>query len=76
MSFGVDYQFTEGQPSTAGYVWVIERAQGAPSRQSVRLAKQGTLPVLLPGWRPEDGPFRSHLEDPSGKRVSPSIEMR
>ena len=76
MSFSVDYQFAEGQPSPAGYVWVLQRAQGAPSRQPARLATQGNLTVLAPGWRPEDGPFRSHLEDPSGKRVSPSIEMR
>ena len=76
MSFSVDYQFTAGEPNAAGYVWVIERAQGAPARQPVRLARQGTLPALIPGWRPEEGPFRSHIEDPSGNRLSASIEMR
>ena len=76
MSFSVDYQFTAGEPSPAGYAWVIERAQGAPARQPVRLERQGTLTALLPGWRPEEGPFRSHLEDAGGNRLSASIEMR
>jgi len=26
-------------------------------------------------WKPEDGPFHSHLEDRKGNRVSESIEM-
>ena len=76
MSFSVDYQFTQGEPNTSGYVWVIQRAQGAPAKQPVRLARQGNLPILIPGWRPEEGPFQSHIEDRSGNRLSPSIDLR
>ena len=31
--------------------------------------------VLIQGWRPEDGPFKSHIEDAKGTRLSESIEM-
>ena len=31
--------------------------------------------TLIQGWRPEQGPFHSHLEDSKGDRVSESIEM-
>jgi hypothetical protein len=76
MSFSVDYEFTDGVPSASGYVWVIERAHGKPLRQPVKLSKQGNLPILLNGWRPEDGPFQIHMEDLGGKRLSASIELR
>ena len=76
MSFSVDYEFTQGKPSSSGYVWVIERTHGVPARQSVQLAKQGNLPILIQGWRPEDGPFQTYMEDRSGNRLSALIELR
>ena len=76
MSFSVDYEFVAGQPSPEGYVWVIQRAHGAPVKQQVRLKDKGNLPILVPGWRPEDGPFKSHIEDRKGHPVSESIELR
>jgi hypothetical protein len=77
MMFSVDYEFTQGTPdSQQGYVWVIERTHGAAARQRVRLATKGTLQTPIQKWRPEDGPFNSHLEDRKGNRVSESIEMK
>lgn len=75
MSFGAHYQFKEGQPAAGKYVWVIERANGAVSKHEVSLAKEGMLAVVVPGWKPDDGPFKSHLEDRGGNRVSETIEM-
>ena len=77
MSFSVDYKFTAGEPNpTSPYVWVIQRAKGAPARVGVRLGQKGTLPILIGGWRPEQGPFQSHIEDASGNRLSRSISLR
>jgi hypothetical protein len=76
MSFSVDYEFTEGQPDLGGYVWVIERARGASIKQKAQLSNRGNLTALAPGWRPEDGPFKSHIEDLKGGRRSESIEMQ
>ena len=77
MSFSVDYKFTAGEPNpTSPYVWVIQRAKGGPARVGVRLGQKGTLPVLIGGWRPEQGPFQSHIEDASGNRLSRSISLR
>jgi len=75
MSFSVDYEFVQGDPSAEGYAWVIERAHGGPARQQVRLSGKGTLQVLIPGWRPENGPFQMHIEDRKGNRLSESIEL-
>jgi hypothetical protein len=76
MLFSVDYEVTQGQPATSGYVWVIERAHGQPTKVEAKLAAKGTLQGgMVVGWRPEDGPFHSHLEDRKGNRVSESIEM-
>jgi len=75
MSFSVDYEVIAGEPDPKGYIWVIERAKGPPLRQPVRLAKKGNLPILVPGWRPEDGPFHTYFEDQAGRRVSPTIEL-
>ncbi|MFZ1935287.1 MAG: hypothetical protein WAU84_16325, partial [Thermoguttaceae bacterium] len=76
MMFSVDYEFAQGEPNTAGYIWVIERAHGAVAKLQVKLTAKGTLETALTtNWRPEDGPFHSHLEDRKGNRVSESIEM-
>jgi hypothetical protein len=81
MSFSVDYQFTQGGPGpTAKYVWVVERSQGGPYQQPVQLNGKGTLQTLVPGWRPGEGPFRSHIAEISDEealgKVSGSIELR
>jgi hypothetical protein len=76
MSFSVDYEFTQGEPVSSGYIWVIERAHGDPARQPVQLVRQGNLPILIQGWRPEDGPFQTRIEDRSGNRLSAVIELR
>jgi hypothetical protein len=77
MGFSVDYQFTAGQPEpNAQYFWVIERAQGAPSRQPVRLSTQGTLQGFVSGFLPEHGPFQAHLEDARGNRLSANESLR
>lgn len=76
LNFSVDYQFVEGEPGTSDYFLVIDRASGPPATEFVRLGREGTLPVSLPGWTLEEGPFRSHLEDQDGHRVSDSIRMR
>ncbi len=77
MGFSVDYQFTAGQPEpNAQYFWIIERTQGAPARQAVRLNAQGTLQGFLGDFRPEHGPFQAHLEDARGNRLSASETLR
>ena len=76
MSFSVDYEFAQGEPGSEGHVWVIERAHGAAAKQKVKLSQKDNLMVLIQGWQPEDGPFKSHIEDTGGRRLSESIEMR
>jgi len=77
MSFSVDYQFVGGQPDpNAAYAWVIERSQGAPSRQSVKLSPRGTLQGFVAEFRPEQGPFQTYIEDGRGTRVSPTVPLR
>jgi hypothetical protein len=84
MSFSVEY---DAPPSTANskslasksnppdYIWVIERAHGAPFKQAVHLSGQNTLVVLINGWRPTEAPFTTHIEDRSGHRLSASIDL-
>jgi hypothetical protein len=75
MSFSVDYEL-QGAPGTTPYVWVIDRGQGVSAKRPVRLTKkQGNLIILIPGWRPTDGPFQTHLEDKTGKQLSASVEL-
>lgn len=76
MTFSVDYEFTHGEPNSSAYVWVIERAHGAPAKKSVQLTKEGNLASVIKGWHPEDGPFRTHIEDPSGHTLSARIELQ
>ena len=76
MMFSVEYEFVLGEPNPkAGYVWVIEQAKGAPAKLAFPLKKKGTLNTAIFHWRPENKPFRSHIEDRDGKRLSASIEM-
>ena len=77
MMFSVEYEFVLGEPNPkTGYVWVIEREKGATAKLAVPLKKKGTLNAAVQRWRPENGPFRSHIEDRDGKRLSASIDMR
>jgi len=77
MMFSVKYEFVAGGPDPkTQYVWVIERAKGDPARITVALQNNGELNTGITGWRPEHGPFHSHIEDPEGKRLSDSIDMR
>ena len=76
MMFSVDYEVAQGEPSTSGYIWVIERAHGNAGKVEVKLTPKGTLRAgMTVKWKPEDGPFYSHLEDRKGNRMSESIEM-
>jgi hypothetical protein len=76
MTFSVDYEFTHGGPGSSGQVWVIERARGAAAKKPVQLARDGNLAIVVKGWRPEDGPFHTYIEDQSGRKLSPRIELR
>lgn len=81
MSFSVDYQFLEGRPNSSNrYLWVMEGRGGKSQRQPVQLSPQGNLLLIVPGFRPEDGPFSSHIVEltPGGsqRRMSRSISMR
>lgn len=78
MGFSVDYRFTGGHPNPSShYVWVIEPSKGEPVRREVKLKDEGTLPpMFVPGLRPENGPFRTHVEDGYGNRLSASLPLR
>jgi hypothetical protein len=77
MGFSVDYEFTAEEPNPAApYVWVIEPGKGPPVKFIVRLKGKGNLSMFVPKWRPENGPFQTHIEDPGGRRLSASIPLR
>lgn len=76
MGFSVDYQFRGGELPSGAFIWVIEGAQGRQYRVAVKLESRGNLMLVVPGWRPEDGPFRCRLEDQSGRPISPTVDMR
>ena len=77
MGFSVDYQFIQGQPQPSeSFFWVIERSQGAPIKGQVKLKPKDTLYRLISAWRPEQGPFRTYIEDSSGRRVSETVDLR
>ena len=62
MSFSVDYTLRERPAgSSVQYFWVIERTTGSPISIPVQLKARGNLVRLLPGWRPEHGPFRGYI---------------
>ena len=57
------------------------QAVGDPLELPVKLKKkQDTLQTLVPQWRPNIGPFKSHIvevaEDGSQKTISPSLALR
>lgn len=64
MSFSVDYEFVNGQPSTGSkYRWVIKGSGDRGGALDVKLQKSGNLAVLINGWRPGEGPYESWLEE-------------
>jgi hypothetical protein len=76
MTFSVDYEFTQGEPSPAGYVWVIKRAHGDPLKKPVQLRREGNLAAVVTGWRPREGPFQAYIVDQSGNRQSATIDLQ
>ncbi len=40
------------------------------ARIPVRLDREGTLYTFIQGWRPEEEPFQTHIEDSRGQRLS------
>jgi hypothetical protein len=66
MMFSVDYRFMEGRPNAeAKYAWVIQPAKGDPLEQEVKLKRAGNLQAIAPQWRPENGPFKSYIDEVS-----------
>ena len=77
MGFSVDYRFTSGQPDPAAdYMWVIQTGDGGKVAKPMRLESRGTLQDFVQQLRPENGPFRTHIEDQRGTRLSESLPMR
>jgi hypothetical protein len=77
MGFSVDYQFRGGTaPGGGSFFWLIEGSNGKQYRVAVKLDARGNLMLVIPGWRPEDGPFRCRLEDQSGRAISATVDMR
>ena len=77
MGFSVEYEFTRGGPNPSlRYVWVIEPTKGQPVKFMGPLKNRDTLQVFVQHWRPENGPFESHIEDANGNRLSRSISLR
>ena len=76
MGFSVDYEFTSGAPGSSPYVWVINASKGETKKQPVQLQARGTLQGFFPPWRPQNGPFSTHIEDAHGNRVSKSLPLR
>ncbi len=77
MTFSVDYEFLPGSSpaSQSRYVLVIQRPQGPPGRFPVELRAKDTL-MMITDWPPSDGPFRAHLEDSTGQRISDVVDLR
>jgi len=77
MGFSVDYRVKGAvPPAPSQYVWVIEGQAGKVYRLPVKLDSQGNLMLVVPEWRPEDGPFRCRIQDPMGQTLSPTVDMR
>jgi hypothetical protein len=77
MGFSVDYRVKGTSLSgQSPFVWVIEGQGGKIYRMPVKLESQGNLMLVVPEWRPEDGPFRCRIEDQRQRAVSPTVDMR
>lgn len=77
MGFSVDYRIKGAIPTgPSPFVWVIQGQGGKIYRLPVKLDSQGNLMLIVPEWRPEDGPFRCRIEDQTGRAISASVDMR
>jgi hypothetical protein len=82
MSFSVDYRFMDGKPDKEGhYLWVIQPAVGDSLELPVQLKKkQDTLQILVPEWKPDIGPFKTHIvevgKDGTQKKLSELTPLR
>ncbi len=83
MGFSVDYEFVGDSPRPSSvYVWVLVRGDGTraeiPAAVMNRSA-QGTLQTFITTWRPDDGPFKCHIEERTstnaGRAISNSIDL-
>ena len=62
MSFSIDYQFTATPPvAGARYGVVVQRRDGQAVLQEEKLKVSDTVQLLVPKWRPEDGPFYAFI---------------
>ncbi|GEM_PF-1055755 len=76
MSFGVEYRLRAEAPRDQTYTWAIQSRTGKLFRMdALRLESQGNLMTIVTEWRPEDGPFRTWMEDSAGRRVSLSLGL-
>jgi hypothetical protein len=81
MMFSVDYRFMEGSPDPGSqYAWVIEPAKGEPLEQPIQAKRAGNLQAIAPQWRPENGPFKSRIDevksDGTRRTLSELAQMR
>ena len=77
MSFSIDFRVVGDLPSkTQQNVCVIQRAKGTPFKLAMPMTSPGEIQVLVPGWKPEEGPFTAHIEDPSGNRLSGDLTLQ
>jgi hypothetical protein len=72
--FCVDCTILEDFPAPMECVWVIEPSKGDPVKIPEKIPRKKNLRAG-PLWKPENGPFKSHIEDRNGKRLSESIDM-
>ncbi len=73
----VDYEFVDNPPgSPVNLVWAVESGNGQVIKQPVEMSARGTLQGFVPQFRPEQGPFTTHIEDQSGRRLSKSLSLR
>ncbi len=82
MSFSVDYKQRAQPPAgQVRYLWIIKGVSGSTHQQPIALKSSGTLTAIVPGLRPEAGPFECHLAAVHGSRgrpqsVSNSVPLR
>ena len=84
MLCSVDYQWTTGaaEPGVQ-YLLVVQRGDGKRAMGSVRVsAPHGTIQIVLPGTRPDRGPFsaavfaRSGTESQRAAQISQFVNLR
>jgi len=62
MSFSVDYEFSAASPApNARYAFMVRRQDGEAYFQEQPLGQQGNLMLVVPNWRPDDGPFHGSI---------------